>query len=286
MAKDETPPDSKLSAEERAVRLKASQRPIGPHSPDDGLENSPIGWETGIEGSTAAGETTPDLSNGGAAGHVADATEDGASPGGRPIGVGTVDPASLPPAGPAALEAGALHDPSSGSAVRGGPGTGGSSTTIAVESPDIGNRFATDPGRDVPTQPNVPSHTGSTQPPTDQTDHGKTLTGTHTAATIGGTDHGAVTEDVAVRAGRLEASGHLTISDPDAGEARFTVRSNIRGSSQLGQFSIAADGSWSYRADNGQSAIQQLKAGETLTDTVSVTSADGTAHVLSVTLTG
>ncbi|WP_226019672.1 VCBS domain-containing protein [Novosphingobium sp. FKTRR1] len=114
-----------------------------------------------------------------------------------------------------------------------------------------------------------------------------TVTGTGDGAVIGGVDAGAVVEDTGVQAGNLlVASGKLTVSDADTGEDHFTAQSAVAGSSQLGQFSIAADGSWSYRADNGQSAIQQLKAGETLTDTVSVTSADGTAHVLTVTLTG
>ncbi|MEL4245327.1 VCBS domain-containing protein, partial [Shewanella xiamenensis] len=53
-----------------------------------------------------------------------------------------------------------------------------------------------------------------------------------------------------------------------------------------GTFSLDADGQWHYSADNSQTAIQQLKAGETLTDSLTVQSVGGTTHTVTITLTG
>ncbi|MFB2776580.1 VCBS domain-containing protein [Shewanella xiamenensis] len=111
-----------------------------------------------------------------------------------------------------------------------------------------------------------------------------TINGHDDGAVIAGVDSGTVTEDANLTAGQLETHGQLTISDPDAGQDHFTAQTNVAGS--YGTFSLDANGQWRYSADNSQSAIQQLKAGETLTDSFTVTSADGTNHAVTVTLTG
>ncbi|MFB2667602.1 VCBS domain-containing protein [Shewanella xiamenensis] len=111
-----------------------------------------------------------------------------------------------------------------------------------------------------------------------------TINGHDDGAVIAGVDSGTVTEDANLTAGQLETHGQLTISDPDAGQDHFTAQTNVAGS--YGTLSLDADGQWRYSADNSQSAIQQLKAGETLTDSFTVTSADGTNHAVTVTLTG
>ncbi|UTW44001.1 VCBS domain-containing protein [bacterium SCSIO 12844] len=49
---------------------------------------------------------------------------------------------------------------------------------------------------------------------------------------------------------------------------------------------MEADGDWSYSADNSQSAIQALGDGDTLTDTITVTSDDGTTQDITITITG
>ncbi|WP_241693515.1 VCBS domain-containing protein, partial [Endozoicomonas acroporae] len=99
-------------------------------------------------------------------------------------------------------------------------------------------------------------------------------------AVIAGDDSATVTED---SSDVLSASGTLTISDSDAGEAQFTA-TTITGS--YGDLMLDASGQWTYSADNSQSAIQQLGEGETLTETLTVTSADGTTHTLTITLNG
>ncbi|MCG9578511.1 VCBS domain-containing protein [Vibrio tubiashii] len=94
-------------------------------------------------------------------------------------------------------------------------------------------------------------------------------------AIISGQDSGQVTEDK-----HLQASGNLTVIDPDSGEGHFTATS---GSTQLGTYTIDASGHWTYSLDP---RVQSLHQGETTPDVFTVHSADGTAHVIKVTITG
>ena len=81
----------------------------------------------------------------------------------------------------------------------------------------------------------------------------------------------------------LEASGLLTISDIDTGEASFVANTSM---GTYGALTINAAGNWSYAADNTQVAIQSLAVGATLTDTIPITSFDGTTHNIVLTITG
>ncbi|MBX9915188.1 MAG: VCBS domain-containing protein, partial [Pseudomonadaceae bacterium] len=110
------------------------------------------------------------------------------------------------------------------------------------------------------------------------------ISGSNDAARITGTSTGDVTEDRATAAGKLETGGQLSVTDIDVGQDHFTAQSNAAGT--YGTFSIDTAGHWTYSADNTQTAVQQLKAGATLTDTLTVTSADGTSHTVTVTLNG
>ena len=47
---------------------------------------------------------------------------------------------------------------------------------------------------------------------------------------------------------------------------------------------IDGAGNWSYTADNSQAAIQSLPAGATATETLTVTSVDGTSHNVTITI--
>ncbi len=85
---------------------------------------------------------------------------------------------------------------------------------------------------------------------------------------IGGIDTGVVTEDVDPDAdGLLETSGTLTIANDASGQASFHA-DTFAGT--YGELTMNAAGNWSYAADNTQSAIQLLAAGESLTDTITV----------------
>ena len=100
------------------------------------------------------------------------------------------------------------------------------------------------------------------------------------AAIIDGDDTGVVTEDAA---GTLDVSGALTVSDVDDGEGLFTAET-VTGN--YGDLSISAGGNWSYQADNSQSDIQSLGDGDTVTDSLSIRSIDGTVHNIVITISG
>ena len=107
-----------------------------------------------------------------------------------------------------------------------------------------------------------------------------TITGANDAATITGTNTGDVIED-----DPATASGKLDVADVDAGEAKFVVPVDLDGA--YGSFNFDEDGNWTYELNSNLAAIQSLADGETLTDTLMVSSFDGTAsETLTVTITG
>ena len=114
----------------------------------------------------------------------------------------------------------------------------------------------------------------------DGTPHQVTITvnGTNDKAVIGGSNTGAVTEE-----SQLHTSGTLTVMDVDTGEAHFS-NTNIVGT--LGTLHLTDNGSWTYDLDNTNPAVQALGKGSTATDTITVHSADGTPHQVTITVNG
>ncbi|WP_316678324.1 VCBS domain-containing protein [uncultured Tolumonas sp.] len=80
----------------------------------------------------------------------------------------------------------------------------------------------------------------------------------------------------------LTTSGTLSITDVDS-PASFVALTNVAGSNGYGKFTVNADGSWTYTANT---AHDEFKAGITYTDTVTVTSADGTTSTIQVNILG
>ena len=108
-----------------------------------------------------------------------------------------------------------------------------------------------------------------------------TIHGINDAAIIGTPTVRDVTEDTTRPV--LTATGTISISDADQGEAAFgTTVSSAAGN--LGTLTLAANGSYSYAV--ADSAVQFLGAGATKTDTFTVTSLDGTARQVSFTIHG
>ncbi|QIO77781.1 hypothetical protein HA460_01500 [Rhizobium leguminosarum bv. trifolii] len=77
-----------------------------------------------------------------------------------------------------------------------------------------------------------------------------------------------------------------TVSDVDDGEAAFAAPASFNGI--YGSFTFnAASGSWTYTLDNNRAATQALNQGDAVSDTLSVSSLDGTAsHNIVVAITG
>ena len=94
-----------------------------------------------------------------------------------------------------------------------------------------------------------------------------------------GDDKGSVTED-----DKLTANGKLDVVDPDKGEAVFKPQTDIAGT--YGKFSIDANGNWKYELNNSDPKVQALGAGEKLTETFTVTTADGTTGTVTITVNG
>uniref|UniRef100_UPI00067E8714 VCBS domain-containing protein n=1 Tax=Vibrio coralliirubri TaxID=1516159 RepID=UPI00067E8714 len=105
-----------------------------------------------------------------------------------------------------------------------------------------------------------------------------TINGTNDKAIIGGTSSGAVTEE-----SQLQTSGTLTVTDVDTGEAHFS-NNDIAGT--LGTLHLTDSGTWTYDLDNTNPTVQALGANKTATDTITVHSADGTTHQVTITING
>ena len=115
-----------------------------------------------------------------------------------------------------------------------------------------------------------------------------TIDGTNDAAIISGTTTGSVIE---------AGGGHATARRPRPARSP-TPTSTIRpipssavsspreSDAGYGTFTMTADGVWTYTLDNDNSAVQALDAGDTLTDTFTVTTVDGTAMVVTITIHG
>lgn len=79
------------------------------------------------------------------------------------------------------------------------------------------------------------------------------------------------------------ASGELSLTDADSVGAAFTPET-IEGT--YGDLTITADGKWGYVLRNDDDNVQALKAGQKVTDAVTVTTTDGVSHVITINITG
>ncbi|UJW77423.1 VCBS domain-containing protein [Rhizobium sp. SL42] len=107
------------------------------------------------------------------------------------------------------------------------------------------------------------------------------VNGTNDVAVISGESAGTITEDV-----KMTTGGTLTVSDVDTGEAVFDAPSAKDLVGKYGAFAFnAKTGEWTYQAATDK--VQKLAAGETVTETLTVKSKDGTdSQTITVTITG
>ncbi|EHS50042.1 type 1 secretion target domain-containng protein, partial [Rhizobium sp. PDO1-076] len=111
-----------------------------------------------------------------------------------------------------------------------------------------------------------------------------TINGTDDTAVINGTVTGAVNENDALNT----ASGTLSVTDADAGQAGFKVPTTSELKGTYGAFTFdASNGKWVYTLDNTLAATQALVAGQKVTETLTVKSLDGSdSETITVTVTG
>ena len=117
-----------------------------------------------------------------------------------------------------------------------------------------------------------------------------TINGTNDAAIISGKATGSVTgagvDDDDAPAVPL-ATGRLTDTDVDNPPNTFAaVSSPTKSDGGYGTFTMTAAGVWTYTLDDTNLAVQALHAEDTLTDTFTVRTIDGTAQVVTITVHG
>jgi len=119
-----------------------------------------------------------------------------------------------------------------------------------------------------------------TPPPADtgSDDNTDDDTATNTPATFSGDDEGSVKEDDVLR-----DAGTLDVTDPDDGEEKMQA-GTVDG--KYGSLTIDEDGEWEYNLDNDNADVQALDDGETLTESITVRSLDGTAKAITLTVNG
>jgi VCBS repeat-containing protein len=114
-----------------------------------------------------------------------------------------------------------------------------------------------------------------------------TIEGSNDAAVIRGDTHGCVVEPSKSCDPPPSASGTLTDKDVDNPDNTFTAVSCAQASDHgYGNFTMTASGTWTYTLNEGNPAVKALNACDTLTDTFTVTTIDGTAQTVTVTIQG
>ncbi len=98
----------------------------------------------------------------------------------------------------------------------------------------------------------------------------------NTPAVIAGTDSASMYNT------ESSVTESLTITDVDTGENVFIVQTDTP--TDYGTFSITEEGTWTYTLDTNNSEVVALASGSSLSDSVVVTSYDGTTHTILLTI--
>ncbi|SMC61039.1 VCBS domain-containing protein [Polynucleobacter kasalickyi] len=116
-----------------------------------------------------------------------------------------------------------------------------------------------------------------------------TINGTNDAAVISGTSTGTVVEAGGIAnaiTGTQIVTGTLTASDVDNVNTFQVVSTGTVSDFAYGSYNVDASGNWTYTIDDSNSAVQALNDGQSLNDTFSVLSADGTIKKVTITING
>lgn len=104
-------------------------------------------------------------------------------------------------------------------------------------------------------------------------------------STVGGDLIGAVVEAGSDNNnGTPTDSGQLTADNPDGPDNVFRPVSG--GTATYGSFSVSSAGIWTYTLDNDNATVNGVAEGDTLSDSFTVTSLDGSVGTVDVTITG
>ena len=106
-----------------------------------------------------------------------------------------------------------------------------------------------------------------------------TITGSNDAAVITSTD-GTIAE------GTTTVSATATHTDVDANNNDNVFTEVTDAASTYGTYTITDAGVWTYTLDNDNATVDALGAGQSATDTITVSAEDGTTQDISITITG
>ena len=98
------------------------------------------------------------------------------------------------------------------------------------------------------------------------------------SALISGTLQGSMTEDME------QVVGQLSIEDIEEEQYFQTENPNLSGT--YGDISLTSNGSWTYRLNNANRKVQALTRATTLTDTLTISAADGTTQNITINIQG
>ncbi|WP_426164711.1 VCBS domain-containing protein [Pseudoduganella sp. R-34] len=107
------------------------------------------------------------------------------------------------------------------------------------------------------------------------------------ASLISGNVEGTVIEAGGVsnaNIGTPNATGVLHADDLDGVDDSF--QAVAYGTASYGNYSVDAHGKWSYSLNNANTQVQSLAVGDSITDSFTVSSADGTSQLIKITITG
>ena len=107
------------------------------------------------------------------------------------------------------------------------------------------------------------------------------VTAVNDPATITGPISGDITEDAVPNT----VGGNLNSTDVDGTNDLWTGGSG-NSANGYGTFTIDAGGNWVYTLNNGNTTVNNLNDGGTLSDSFTVTTADGTSQLVSITIHG
>ena len=117
-----------------------------------------------------------------------------------------------------------------------------------------------------------------------------TIHGANDTAVISGETTGSVIEAGGVAngtPGTPTATGDLNSTDVDnTNDAWNVVATPLSTDNDLGTYTLTAAGVWTYTLDNSNAAVQALNVGQTLTDTFTALTADGTTQLVTITIHG
>ena len=118
-----------------------------------------------------------------------------------------------------------------------------------------------------------------------------TINGKNDAAVISGPVSGAVTEAGGVANGTPGVPDSDRQSELDRRRQPPTmlwmsVSSSAASANGFGAYTLTSTGGWNYTLDNSNAVVQALNVGQTLTDTFTATTIDGTAQLVTITING